>query len=732
MDETLLSAVQRLSASALSRGLVPQAVHQYKDTAGRMLHAVIRLKHPDTGEKWVRPVHLTEHGYEFGMPPYAGGKPIYRLDIVAAKPDEEVHVCEGELCVDNLIKLRVLATTSGGAQSAPNADWTPLRRRRVTIWPDNDEAGRHYAEDVAKALLALDCEVRVVDVGALALPRGGDVVDWLAAHPDATCADVRSLPAIDAAAYLRSADLAFSNRPNAVPAWSAPKAIEAPLRPVAPFDANLLPEALRTWVMDEADRMPCPPEFIAVAAIVALGAVIGARCAIKPKSNDTWLVVPNLWGCIVASPSAKKSPAIAAALKPLDRLIAAARAAHESEQADFEAAHTVFEAKRDAIKKRVSDAAKDATKGDVDSIAHELQRHRHETPQAPVLRRYKSNDSTVEKLGELLRENPAGLLVLRDELPGLLASWEREGREGDRTFFLEAWNGTGSFDTDRIGRGSIFIQNLCLSVFGGIQPDKLTRYLEQSADALTNDGMFQRFQMLVYPDDRRWEWRNRGPDKAALAAVVAIFEKLAAFAPTAWGAVPADENAKIPYFRLDEEAQELFVEWSCRLHLSILPCEAQPLMAQHLTKFEKLVPALALIFYLVDCAAGGGSNAVSKVHVARAVEWCTFLESHARRCYGLLADDGLRAAQALADQLRQGKLKNGFTARDVRRNQWRFLTTEGAVQAALEWLEDEGWLRAEEVGGTGPGSGRRTLQYTVNPQVRRGPNPADEDGPEYC
>ena len=29
-----------------------------------------------------------------------------------------------------------------------------------------------------------------------------------------------------------------------------------------------------------------------------------------------------------------------------------------------------------------------------------------QAPEAPTLRRYKTNDSTVEKLGELLRDNP--------------------------------------------------------------------------------------------------------------------------------------------------------------------------------------------------------------------------------------------------------------------------------------------------------------------------------------
>ncbi|MDH5644190.1 MAG: toprim domain-containing protein, partial [Gemmatimonadota bacterium] len=102
--------------------------------------------------------------------------------------------------------------------------------------------------------------------------------------------------------------------------WPEPKPIQAPLRPVPAFDPEtMLPNVLRGWIMDEADRMPCPPDFIAAGALVALGSVIGARCAIKSKSRDSWLIVPNLWGGIVAKPSAKKSPAIGAALKPLDR-----------------------------------------------------------------------------------------------------------------------------------------------------------------------------------------------------------------------------------------------------------------------------------------------------------------------------------------------------------------------------------------------------------------------------
>ena len=52
----------------------------------------------------------------------------------------------------------------------------------------------------------------------------------------------------------------------------------------------------------------------------------------------------------------------------------------------------------------------------------------------PSRRRYMVNDSTVEKLGELLNENPNGLLIFRDELTGFLRQLDRDGHEADRAF----------------------------------------------------------------------------------------------------------------------------------------------------------------------------------------------------------------------------------------------------------------------------------------------------------
>ncbi len=236
--------------------------------------------------------------------------------------------------------------------------------------------------------------------------------------------------------------------------WPDPQPIQGTIFPVAWFQTDkLLPEYLRDWVLDEAERMPCPVEFIAGSAIVALGAIIGARCAIMPKAHDNWSVVPNLWGGIVGLPSDKKSPSISAAMKPLERLISKATSDYNSGLKAFETSKTVYEAKKAAVESKIKSAAKDSKNCDIAALATELTALQDDAPGAPVHRRFKTNDSTVEALGELLRANPTGLLVLRDELVGLIASWEKAGHEGDRSFFLEGWNGNSSFDTDRIKKG---------------------------------------------------------------------------------------------------------------------------------------------------------------------------------------------------------------------------------------------------------------------------------------
>jgi hypothetical protein len=210
----------------------------------------------------------------------------------------------------------------------------------------------------------------------------------------------------------------------------------------------------------------------------------------------------------------------------LDRLEAKEAEKHVEAVKVHAAEMAAFEARQTALKSVMRKAA--SGKGDglkMDAAVNDMQDLL--PPEAPHERRFKSNDATIEKLGDLLTRSSAGMLVFRDELIGLLANWERDGHETDRAFYLESWNGTGSFNIDRIARGSLYVKNLCLSVFGGIQPDLLAQYLSTIAASLDNDGRIQRFQVLVYPEPVAWEWRDRYPVRGAREAVRDLFDRLA-------------------------------------------------------------------------------------------------------------------------------------------------------------------------------------------------------------
>jgi Primase C terminal 2 (PriCT-2) len=53
-------------------------------------------------------------------------------------------------------------------------------------------------------------------------------------------------------------------------AWPEPTPLPGGLLPVDEFDPDFLPDAIAPWVMDIADRMQCPPDFVGIPAIVAL------------------------------------------------------------------------------------------------------------------------------------------------------------------------------------------------------------------------------------------------------------------------------------------------------------------------------------------------------------------------------------------------------------------------------------------------------------------------------
>ena len=180
---------------------------------------------------------------------------------------------------------------------------------------------------------------------------------------------------------------------------------------------------------------------MAVGALVSAAAIIGRKVAMRPKRQDDWAVVPNLWGLAVGPPGIMKNPALAEALRPLRRLVTDAHARYEERMLAHQFRLAEAKARRQDLARRLRAALEH------DGATEDLRQHFEAAPRytPPATKRYLVNDTTVEKLGELLNHNPNGLLLFRDELSGFLHMMDRPGHENDRAFYCEAWNGTGAY-----------------------------------------------------------------------------------------------------------------------------------------------------------------------------------------------------------------------------------------------------------------------------------------------
>ncbi len=663
-------------------------------------------------------------------------RPLFGLDKLAAHPkDKAVFIVEGEKSAAALQSVGIAAVSSlGGSQAAKQADWTPLNGYKlVYLLPDADEPGEHYIKDVYGALMALPEPPQVKVLRLSGLPYKGDVVDWVQSFINdwggyaPIAENVHEALREELRAELKNAEpipegwgFVGSVSAGYGDLWEKPREIETKTPPVQALQSELIPEPFRHWLADVSHRMQTPPDFAAISSLVIVGSIIGAGCSIRPKRLDDWEIIPNVWGAAIGRPSVVlKSPSMKEPMSLLERLQAEYGEQYEQDKAGAEFDMLANKAMIDDVKGQLSKAAKGKGKDcvvkgdDLQKLkADYMELSENAEPEA-TRRLFKTNETSVQSMTVLQNQNPRGLLTFRDELTALLVKWDREDGADERAYFLEGWNGNGSYTDFKIGRGLTEAPNICISLLGGIQPDKLRRYLYQAQNG-SNDGLMQRLQLAVWPDEpERWRLIDTIPNKAEKRRAFDIMKALAELDFIGCGAVQSEYDDR-PYFRFDDAGQAVFNEWLTDLQTVKIQQETNPLMVEHFGKFRSLMPSLALIFHCIDIADGKAQGNVTAQAAMLAVEWCVYLESHARRIYAMAESPEHEAAVRLADKIKAGALPNPFNSRIVQQKGWHGLNEKQEVEAACNVLIEESWLMMQRK--PKPPTGRPPLpEYSINP-----------------
>lgn len=468
-----------------------------------------------------------------------------------------------------------------------------------------------------------------------------------------------------------------------------------PLEPdVLEMPIDLVPHALQGWITDVCERWQIPNEMIAVPVLSIFSSLLGCRLGIAPREFDDWVIIPTLWCMLLAPSGSMKSDVLKEALKFVQDI------ENRNNQKYFEELK-IYEARKQGYDENSFD----------------------EHP--PKHKRLIVCDTTPEKLGIILSDNPNGVLQYQDELSGLLASFTKKGREESRTFYLKAYDGSHYHPIDRVKRGTTILARLCVSILGAIQPDIFKKVFSNILnDGLSGDGFVPRFQMMIYPTIKE-KWKNirRGVDVKAQDRVAKIFNTLSELV--------FDINDKqegleiIPYkdvlvTRFSPEAQVIFDEWlEMNINHQRSGAEENSLMCAYLDKNRKLVPALAMNFQILDYYDLESNNkkslCVSKESLEKAIQWRDYLETHARKIFGDSAQNGLMLAHSIAKKIQERKIKDGMTMREFKRKGWEKSKDDETRSMAFDILTDHNWLLVEKINTNGKGSDSEVIR--LNPSL---------------
>ena len=276
----------------------PSGRWAYRDAAGAVLFHIFRFE--TSTDKEMRPLTLRRSGDRlvWKWKGLDAPRPLYGLEILAARPADPVMIVEGEKTADaarQLFPLFVVLSWPGGSNNVAKADWSPLAGRQVVVFPDADAPGRKAADDIARRLGAAGVgSVGIVHVPTF-LPEKWDLADpWPVGftHADASAAvDVARFEGIAG-----DVELPYGYKLDAEGLWhevTGKNGEKFPVRVSAPFEP--LGEARDPdgsgWAVVIRFRDPdgrVKTEVVSRAALVSEGGSVKARLA-----SEGLMIVPG-------------------------------------------------------------------------------------------------------------------------------------------------------------------------------------------------------------------------------------------------------------------------------------------------------------------------------------------------------------------------------------------------------------------------------------------------------
>ncbi len=499
----------------------------------------------------------------------------------------------------------VVVTNTHGAKSAKNCPIDFFTGKRVIVIGDTDRPGVDGANSFAREVAPYAAEVKVIiPDGEITESNGKDIRDTLNENHRANIDHQATVDAL-----IRKAD---KSEPFQMPQQNDSSLDDAPVE-YKPFPVECLPLVIRDYVQAGAKSLRCDYSYITLPLLVVTASLIGASRVLKPSKD--WAVPPTLWAVVIAYSGSMKSPAMKLATDPVYRLQAKAHVRNIEMIEAYETRKAIYDA-------RMKDYIKELAKADGPPPDEP------EIPDEPRIIDKIAGDVTFERLAYMIKHNPKGILLSKDELSGLIGSLNKySGSKGsDEAVLLEGYN-LGTMQVHRKHDPSdIFVPNASICINGNIQPEIYKRIMNGS---YRESGFMARF-LKAYPPRTVKKYPGDGiPDgvKAALMTMIESLDQLQPIEPEKG----VYEPASIFLTREAKAAYKQFHHWHNTEAVTMtgdLPAEW--------SKLEEIPLRLSLIFHCVECVTTGQmTERVRAVTMHNAIQITEWFKKESLRVYRL-------------------------------------------------------------------------------------------------
>jgi len=441
---------------------------------------------------------------------------------------------------------------------------------------------------------------------------------------------------------------------------------QAILPPAAPFPIDALPGSLRDLVSEGAESIGCPPDYIAMFLLASVSAAIGTTVRVRIKSG--WYEWPSLYTAVVAPSGAKKTPAMEYALRFSNDKSIEFHLEHERNLRNYDQAMTEYGAAVEARKRSKSPSGLPGLP---------------DKPRRPTLKRTTVGDTTVEALARRLKENPRGLLLVRDEMTSLLLGMNqyRGGRGNDLQFYLSAWSGVQTTIDRKQDDDPMVLHQPFLSITGGIQPGLLPKVL--GSDRL-HDGFSPRL-LFVDPELLPFRASDASVQGETLEHRTRSFDRLYQLSHEQPFVLPPKPHL----VRLMPEARVLFKQWENQIGGCIDALSDEDPFRAPLSKMPGYLGRLALIIHVVKWTETGRQtfDDVDVRTMSEAIRLAEYFVAHATRVWQRLVEgrEDMQMRQVLKWMERK---RRPVTAREILQSGVAGLKRSHEVQSVIERMEE--------------------------------------------